>query len=197
MSFFRKNKNKSKLLISDEKTNYSSLVSDVVDGNDENNSDILIPEEQTNNVSHINNIEDENNDYYNFRNELLKCNNETKIFTLEGQYKLCKVVDVYDGNTIKVVFDLNGTFYRWNVKMIGYNVHKMEISINNPARESLKQLAIESRDFLKSIIFNDNQLVYIKCGNLDKYGTLMGTIYLNQTDKVSVNQLMIINHKNI
>jgi endonuclease YncB( thermonuclease family) len=138
-----------------------------------------------------------NNSDYNFRNELLKCNNDTEMFSLEGQYKLCKVVDVYDGDTIKVVFELNGSFYRWIVRMLGYNSPEMRVSINNPARDTIKQLAIESRDFLKSIIQNDDQLVYIKCGGFDKYGRLLGTIYVNKEDKVSINQLMIDNHKGV
>ena len=140
---------------------------------------------------------DNNNNEYNFRNELLKCNNDTEMFSLEGQYKLCKVVDVYDGDTIKVVFDLNGSFYRWSVRMLGYNSPEMRVSVNNPARDTIKQLAIDSRDFLKSVIQNNDQLVYIKCSGFDKYGRLLGTIYVNQDDKVSVNQLMIDNHKGV
>ena len=142
-------------------------------------------------------LEDNNNNEYNFRNELLKCNNDTEMFSLEGQYKLCKVVDIYDGDTIKVVFDLNGSFYRWNVRMLGYNSPEMRVSVNNPARDTIKQLAIDSRDFLKSIIQNNDQLVYIKCSGFDKYGRLLGTIYVNQDDNVSVNQLMIDNHKGV
>lgn len=142
-------------------------------------------------------LESDNNNEYNFRNELLKCNNDTEMFSLDGQYKLCKVVDVYDGDTIKVVFDLNGSFYRWTIRMLGYNSPEMRVSINNPARDTIKQLAINSRDFLKSIIQNDDQLVYIKCGGFDKYGRLLGIVYVNKEDKVSVNQLMIDNHKGV
>ena len=158
----------------------------------ENEEDIY---ENINDEELIENNNDNNN--YNFRNELLKCNNDTEMFSLEGQYKLCKVVNVYDGDTIKVVFDLNGSFYRWNVRMLGYNSPEMRVSINNPARDTIKQLAINSRDFLKSVIQNDEQLVYIKCGGFDKYGRLLGIVYINKDDKVSVNQLMIDNHKGV
>ena len=158
--------------------------------NDEDIYDTISDNELTDN-----DIVDDNE--YDFRNELLKCNNDTEMFSLEGQYKLCKVVDIYDGDTIKVVFDLNGSFYRWTVRMLGYNSPEMRVSVNNPARDTIKQLAIDSRDFLKSVIQNNDQLVYIKCGGFDKYGRLLGTIYINQNDKVSVNQLMIDNHKGI
>jgi endonuclease YncB( thermonuclease family) len=133
--------------------------------------------------------------FRNLRNKLRECNNEIQIFSLDGKYKLCKVVDVYDGDTIKVVFDLKGTFYKWNVRMLGYNSPEMRVSINNPARNLIKASAIESRDYLKGLIQNEDQLVYIKCGKFDKYGRLLGTIYLNKGDITSVNQLMIDNNK--
>ena len=40
---------------------------------------------------------------------------------------------------------------------------------------------------------NDSQLVYLKCGKFDKYGRLLGTIFLNEHDTVSVNELMVNN----
>ena len=54
--------------------------------------------------------------------------------------------------------------------------------------------AIHARNYLKSLIMNDNQLVYVKCGEFDKYGRLLGTIFINKKDKVSVNEMMINNN---
>ena len=172
--------------------NYNDLDSVLLDNNQNNN-------QSQNNQSEDNYIEDNHpeNIINNFRDELLKCDNNTEMFSLEGQYKLCKVVDVYDGDTIKVVFDINGTFYKWNIRMLGYNSPEMRVSINNPDRETIKNLAIAARDFLRELVFNENQLVYILCGGFDKYGRLLGTVYLNEKDTVSVNQLMLDNHKGV
>ena len=41
---------------------------------------------------------------------------------------------------------------------------------------------------------NENQLVYLKCGGFNKYGRLLGDIYINKTDTESVNDLMIKNN---
>ena len=38
---------------------------------------------------------------------------------------------------------------------------------------------------------NEEQLVYIKCGEFDKYGRLLGTLFLQETDLISVNDMMI------
>ena len=50
-----------------------------------------------------------------------------------------------------------------------------------------------ARDYLKSLIMNEDQLVYVKCQEFDKYGRLLAKIYINQDDTVSVNKMMIEN----
>ena len=72
------------------------------------------------------------------KNKLLNCNNDTKMFSLNGKTKLCRVVDIYDGDTCKVVFRLNRKIYRWNVRMEGYDSPEMRISKNDPNRDRKK-----------------------------------------------------------
>lgn len=124
---------------------------------------------------------------------LKKCDKKTKKFSLDKQTKLCKVVSVYDGDTCNVVFDHNGIINRWTIRMNGYDTPEMRPSKKLPDRDEIKKKAIESRDYLKSLIFNNEQLVYIKCGEFDKYGRLLGEIYINENDDESVNSLMIKN----
>ena len=40
---------------------------------------------------------------------------------------------------------------------------------------------------------NENQLVYLKCGKFDKYGRLLGYVYI-EDDTESVNEMMIKNN---
>ena len=128
------------------------------------------------------------------RNKLLDCDNKTKMFSLEGKTKLCRVVDIYDGDTCKVVFKLNRKIYRWNVRMEGYDSPEIRISKKDPNREEKKQKAKNAKEFLIDLIMNKDQLVYIKCGKFDKYGRLLGKIYQNKDDTISVNDKMISNN---
>ena len=121
-------------------------------------------------------------------------NKNTKKFTLENQIKICKVVDVYDGDTCRVVFNLNNQLNKWTIRMNGYDTPEMRPSRSLENRDEIKKKAIESRDYLKSLIMNENQLVYIHCGEFDKYGRLLGEIYVNKDDEKSVNQLMVENN---
>ena len=70
----------------------------------------------------------------------------------------------------------------------------MRPSRSLPNRDEIKAKAKESKAYLKSLICNnEEQLVYLKCGEFDKYGRLLGTIYVNQNDEKSVNEIMIQN----
>ena len=120
-------------------------------------------------------------------------NNDTPLFSLEGNFVQCKVVDVYDGDTCKVVFPLNGEIYRWNVRLTGYDTPEMRPPRSQENREEEIKAAYAARDFLRGKVMNQDQLVYIKCGEFDKYGRLLGTLYLEENDEVSVNDLMIEN----
>ena len=126
--------------------------------------------------------------------KLKSCDKKTQKFTLDGCVKLCKVVDIYDGDTCRVVFNHNGQINKWNIRMNGYDSPEMRPSRSLPNRDEIKAKAKESKAYLKSLIAsNDEQLVYLKCGKFDKYGRLLGTIFVNQFDLESVNNLMIKN----
>ena len=125
------------------------------------------------------------------RSKLLSCDNNTEMFSLNEKFKLCKVVDVYDGDTCKVVFEIKGKIYKWNVRMHGYDSPEMRVSSQNPNREAMKANAIEARDYLINLVQKPNQVVYINCGEFDKYGRLLGTLYLSKNKNISVNQMMV------
>ena len=107
-----------------------------------------------------------------------------KEFGFEGETKIAKVVSVYDGDTIKVVFPILRKLYKFNCRIMG--VDTPEIRTRDKKE---KEYGIKVRDELRKKILN--KVVKLKCGEFDKYGRLLGEIYVNQNDQESVNQLMI------
>ena len=90
-------------------------------------------------------------------------------FPFEGAYQTwcdternVDVVDVYDGDTCRVVFNLNNQLNKWTIRMNGYDTPEMRPSRSLENRDEIKKKAIESRDYLKSLIMNENQLVYLQ-----------------------------------
>ena len=127
--------------------------------------------------------------------QLKVCDKKTPKFSLQGLTKICKVVDIYDGDTCRVVFNHNGCINKWNIRMNGYDSPEMRPSRNLENRDEIKKKALESKNFLKSLVANSpEQLVYLKCGGFDKYGRLLGELYVNLDDEKSANQQMIDNN---
>ena len=120
-----------------------------------------------------------------------------KRFSLENERKIGKCVDVYDGDTIQVVFQLQTELFRWTCRLTG--IDTPEIRTRNKTE---KQFGYTVRNYLREKILN--KMVVIECGEFDKYGRLLGKIYLkqekdaqsggdNENSDSSINQWLIDN----
>ena len=49
-------------------------------------------------------------------------------FSLCGEKHLCKIVDVYDGDSVKAVFYTSNTLHKWSVRLKGINTPEMRPS---------------------------------------------------------------------
>lgn len=105
-------------------------------------------------------------------------------FSLEGQYLRCKVQEVYDGDTVTIIFPFNGKAYKDKCRLAG--IDAPEIRTKN---EIEKREAINVRDWLSKKVLG--KLVWIRFGKKDKYGRLLGHIYLDKKAKLSLNQIMV------
>ncbi len=108
----------------------------------------------------------------------------TPKFTLENKCVVGKCVYVYDGDTVHVVFripNLNDQAYKWVIRLTGIDTPEMKSK--NPVE---KAAAVRARDFLRGEILH--KIVVVECGEFDKYGRLLGNIYIND---VCMNVKMI------
>ena len=115
---------------------------------------------------------------------------KTKIFSFEGRKCIGKVVDVYDGDTVKIVFPLSekepDRLYKWNCRLI--NVDTPELRTKNLKEKQFGKLV---RDKLREKILD--KLVYISCMDFDKYGRLLVEIFEDYEYKISINNWLITN----
>jgi micrococcal nuclease len=110
-------------------------------------------------------------------------------------YKI-NVLSVYDGDTITCDINLGFNVVLKNQKIRLYGINSPEIRGGRDPSTGIvnidtKKKAIESRDYLKNKILNNNDL-YLKTINdkKDKYGRWLGIIYLNNEN---INEQMILN----
>tara|TARA_E500000331_G_C17256985_1_gene713547 strand:+ start:2058 stop:2498 length:441 start_codon:yes stop_codon:yes gene_type:complete len=114
--------------------------------------------------------------------------NDAPMFSdcVNGTTVTARVVSVYDGDTIKVVFPLNDIFYKWNCRLIG--VDTPEIRTRNTKE---KEYGYFVRDKLREKI--NDKIVSLKCEDLDKYGRLLVTVMCDNenSDKCDINKWLI------
>ena len=101
-------------------------------------------------------------------------NNDVSLFSFNGQEKEAKVVDVYDGDTIKVVFPVQGKLYKFNCRI--QHVDTPEIRTRNKLE---KKYGLKVRDHLREKILG--KIVNIVCDDFDKYGRLLIDIKIENT----------------
>jgi micrococcal nuclease len=116
--------------------------------------------------------------------ELIEQTKQTPLFTLNGFKTEAKVVHVYDGDTIHVVFHYFNSYYKWVCRIA--HVDTPELRTKN---EEEKKKGYDTRDKLRELILD--KIVTLQCLEFDKYGRLLAEIYMND---IHVNQWLIDNH---
>ena len=115
--------------------------------------------------------------------ELESQTDKTPVFSLKGLQTDAKVVKVYDGDTVHVVFSLFNTFYKWNCRIA--HVDTPELRTKNLEE---KKKGYEVRDKLQELI--QGKIVQLNCHEFDKYGRLLVDIAI---DGVKVDEWLLSN----
>lgn len=90
-----------------------------------------------------------------------------------GNVIRAKVIDVYDGDTVTILFQLGTMFFKEKLRLAG--IDAPELRTRN---ETEKAAAIRSRDWLREQILNKHVHVYFRGAKKEKYGRLIGDVAL-------------------
>ncbi len=139
------------------------------------------------------------------RAKLCACPKDVPEFNLAGQNFYARVIGLHDGDSIKVCFEVAGKLYKMMTRLEGIDTPEIR---TKDAEE--KALAIRARDFAASWTMPDKfqvggaysekelvnalwthpVIVYLRCGEMDKYGRLIANIYKDDVDPHSLNSLL-------
>ena len=125
-------------------------------------------------------------------------------FNLKGKKLTGKVVDIYDGDTCKIVFDLDGKLTKFSCRLLGINAPEIKPLKTKENREQEKSDAKITRNRLfelctncllndkniKDEINTNRKLVMVECFDWDKYGRLLVRIYDLNSEK-SFNSILL------
>jgi endonuclease YncB( thermonuclease family) len=104
-------------------------------------------------------------------------------FTLNGVQLECKVVDVYDGDTITIIFPFYGNYYKDKCRLFG--IDTPEVRTKNLEE---KAAGLNAKEWLKQKILYKTVIIDFK--GKGKYGRLMGDVY-EKNNNVSINTELI------
>jgi micrococcal nuclease len=110
--------------------------------------------------------------------------NNTNKFTLEGTSCYVRVVDVYDGDTITIVFRFGNKFY--NKKCRIYGIDTPEIKTKNIEE---KKEGNKAKEFLTNLVLG--KVIWCAFEKEDKYGRLLATLWLDKDANESIDKIMI------
>jgi len=133
------------------------------------------------------------------KKKLSQCSKEnTPLYRFDNKKFYCKVIDVYDGDTITIAVKLNRKIYQYKVRMYGYDSPEMKPRLNIPNRNEIIQKAHKAKEVLSEVILNKIVVVEIQKKTWDKYGRLLGVIYISirrgltmKSYNLNVNEYMI------
>lgn len=121
----------------------------------------------------------------NKKKNLLDLDSSIEKFTLKNIIIDSKVVEIYDGDSVKVIFKLfDKKIFKWNCRLNGINTPEFKTS-----NKEIKKYGIYVRDILRNKILD--KIVKIKCYDFDKYGRLLIDIYL---ENIFINEWLVHNN---
>jgi endonuclease YncB( thermonuclease family) len=152
--------------------------------NNNNNNDII-------RIKNDNNDHDHDHNNLVMKLDMIHKENAPPLFTMKGKEMYCRVISVYDGDTVDIVFYENDVPKHYKFRLYGVDTPEMKPPKNCENREEIIQSAIRAKEYLSGLILD--KTVWIEFHNEEKYGRLMGTIYKNKSKLVNINRLLIQN----
>jgi endonuclease YncB( thermonuclease family) len=112
-----------------------------------------------------------------------------------------RLIDIYDGDTIKVILPIFDSYYKFTIRLNGIDTceirSKDKVLQDNAlkARDRLFELLtnnkVNTKNDIKNILESDVHLVWVECCNKDKYGRILANIYKNKDTEKSVSEILL------
>ncbi len=127
----------------------------------------------------------------------------TKAFNFDGLNCMCRVIDITDGDTIKVIINFKNDYYKLIVRLNNIDTCETKSKCEENKQKGLdakkrifnlitgKTIDIVDKKYIKNELNDNCYLCYIKCYDFDKYGRVLADIYLNEKSNDSFSSILI------
>ncbi len=115
-------------------------------------------------------------------------------FSLNNHKTYCKVLSVYDGDTLTIGYKYLGKYFKSKIRMLGYDSPEMKPPKNSPTRIQEKAKALEAKNYIISL--TNNKILWVEFKEFDKYGRPLAVLYTIEDNclsnkKININDLMV------
>ena len=139
----------------------------------------------------------------------IKCDDINE-FSLNNITTIGKIVDVYDGDTCKIVIIINNNLLKFSCRLIGLDAPEIKPLLTKNNRDFEILDAYKSRNKLiklsttciidldsnlkkkecKLLLESNTKMITVVCHEFDKYGRLLVSLY-DANDSISYNDILI------
>ena len=136
------------------------------------------------------------------------------LYTLNNIKTTGKVVEIYDGDTCKIVLIINNQLMKMNCRLLGVDTPEMKPSLKKVDREEEIINAYRCRNRLMSLVtdlecpidnkwnkkdvkarMDQNQkIITVECYEFDKYGRLLVKLWEDANSEICVNDCLVEEH---
>lgn len=114
-------------------------------------------------------------------------------WTCKGMIDYVKVINVVDGDTVDIVRKMGEKYFQFRVRLYGIDTPEKRPPLSQPNR--LEEIAASkaSSNALTSLLKEVNGLIRIEFVGEDKYGRLLGNVFIKREkeDEYNVNEWMV------
>jgi len=125
----------------------------------------------------------------------------TPELSITGLKTYGRVVDIYDGDTVKVILPAFGSYYKFTTRLNYIDTceirSKDKVLQDNAikARDKLFELVtntkVITKNDIKKTLESDVYLVWVDCCNKDKYGRILANIYKDKDTTKSFSEILL------
>lgn len=124
-----------------------------------------------------------------WRMNIMNKNKKYSQYSLTNYTTWIKIIEVYDGDTIKGLMNFRNKIDLWNIRMYGYDSPEMKPLKTKDNRDKEIELAKQSKKALENHVLN--QHIFVKIIGFDKYGRLLAELF---SGTLNINEWMIKNN---
>ena len=127
----------------------------------------------------------------------------TKAFNFDGLNCMCRVIDITDGDTIKVIINFKNDYYKLIVRLNNIDTCETKSKCEENKQKGLdakkrifnlitgKTIDVVDKKYIKNELNDNCYLCYIKCYDFDKYGRVLADIFSNEKSNDSFSSILI------